>query len=305
MSVNSRNINIPDTLRTLELNTNAFKIVNSLFITPKTFVWTTEQWVDADFWYDNLGINIFPLHGVSDFKEEGTKNTITESGQGFSYKAYIGQYKHRFNFDWSLDYHNLLGELSGQEINIVYCSGRVLRGTLNSDGDIKGFNVSLFDLEPIMFDTGSGNGNSEAFIELLNSRELNESGYEAEVDWEPRKLDRLALNISLSFGEDSITMLIKHLSKTIIGIQASDITITDDINGDITFSTYIPGDGVYKLSGFSNTITTACMYIQSTIYIGAKRFTYNYRVVIIRNITLSDGNNMVLSNGENMVLAKN
>ena len=305
MSTYKVNTSIPDTLRTFERNSDKYKVTDTLFITPSDFVFTPEEFEDNDFWYDNLGVNLFPLHGVAAFNSEDEKNQITQSKQDFGYKTTNGKYKHRYNFDWSLDYHKLINEISGQKVNVIFVSRRVLRATEKTDGNIKGFTVDLFDLEKIMFDNGSNNGNSELYIELFDSDELNVNGYECEVDWTPQKLDRLVLNISLSFGEDSITMLIKHLSNKITGIKSSDITITDDKNGDITFSTFIPGDGVYLLSGFSDTITTACLYIQSTLYIGAKRFTFVYRVVVINNMLLADGNNMVLANGENVVLAKN
>lgn len=302
MSTSNKNTNIPDTLRTFETNTNAYKNTTSIFATPADFSMSKTDIIDNDSWYEELGINLFPLHRIADFKEEGAKNTLKESQQDFLLKTGKGKYNHRFSFDWSLDYHVLLNELSGQKLNFFYISNRVIRGVEKADGTIKGFESSLVDIEPILFASGGNSGTSEMFIQLLDSNELNESGYEVEVDWEPAKLDRLALNIDLSFGEDSITMFIKHLSNTITGIKASDITITDVVNGDITFSTYVPGDGIYLLSGFSDTITTACLYIQSTIYIGYKKFSFNYVVTVVNNMVLEDDNNMVTEYGNNMIL---
>lgn len=302
MTILSANTTIPDTLRTLSANTDKYKITDSLFITPSDFVCTTDELEDRDFWYDNLGINLFPLHRITNYTNESTKNQITESLQRFGYKTAQGKYKFRYNFDWSLDYHNLIDDLSGQKVNVILISGNVIRTALKSDGNIKGLTVDLFDLEPILFDDGNGSGNSELFIELAEINKSNETICEVEVDWIPGKINREVLNIDITFGDDSMTLLIKHLSNTVSGIKASDITITDDINGDISFNTYIPGNGVYKLIGFDKTITTACMYIQSTIYIGAKRFAYNYIVVITNNMVTEYGDNMVTEYGNNMTL---
>lgn len=300
-----KNTSLPDTLRTLVRNSDEYKDTTSLFFSDVDFSFTTDEIIDIDSWYENLGVNIFPLHGVTSFNDESRKTAFKESEQDFEFKTVPGKYKHKFGFDWSLDYRNLIAELSGQKLNVYYISGRVIRGVEKEDGTIRGFETSLINIEDILFPSGGNSGTSEVLIQLNDVNELNETGYEVEVDWEPGKLDRLALNIGLTFGETSITLLLKHLNNNITGVEASDITITDDINGDIGFTTFVPGDGVYQLSGFSDTITTACIYIQSTIYIGAKRFSYVYRVIVINNMLFADGNNVVLANGENVVLAKN
>lgn len=294
MSIVKQNTTIPDTLRTFESNKSIYKETESIFITPEDFTCSVDDFADADFWYDNLGINIFPLHGISEFTPEDRKKTLTESLQDFSYETVPEKYRQRIKYDWSLDYHKLVNEISGQSVNIIYASNRVLRATLNDSGDVKGFSVSAFILEGLMFSLNESNGDSELFLELLDAKELNENGYDVEVDWQPKKMDRLVLNVKLSFGADTITMLIKYLSNTITGIKSSDITITDDKNGDITFDTFIPGDGIYVLGGFSNVITKACLYIKSTVYIGAKRFTYTVSIGIDVPFSLLDDDSFAL-----------
>lgn len=301
MTIRKQNITIPDTLRTFDQNTDKYKLTESLFITPEDFTFTAAQFIDDDFWYDNLGINIFPLHGITQFSNEDTKNTFVESQQDFTYLLNKGKYRQRVRYDWSLDYHQLINELSGQNLRIIYVSGKILRATETSAGLIRGVSLSAFELEKILFNTGDSIGNSELFLELLDSDEINVSGYEVEVDWQPKKMDRLVINIALTFSEDAITMLLKYLNQNITGISASDITITDDINGDITFSTFVPGNGVYLLSGFSDTIRNACINIQSTLYIGRKRFTFIIAVIVENNFIYEDDDNKIYENDDNCI----
>ena len=305
MTIYARNITYPDLLRTFDNNSDNFKFIDSLFITPGDYTFSEADFLDVDFWYDQLGVNIFPLHGVTDFNSTDKPTQYITSLQDFDYPANKGKYKQEFKFDWSLDYHKLVNEISGQNVNIIYASGQYLRATKLPTGEIKGFATSLFNLEKILFNVNNSQGNSPLTIELLDSDELNVSGYEVEVDWQPKRLDRKVINLNLTFSEDTIVMAIDYLQNPVTGITASDITITDHINGNITFSTFIPGGGVYQLRGFSNTITNACLYIQSRIYIGAKRFTFKVIVIIVNNMLFADGNNVVLADGNNMVLAKN
>ena len=141
--------------------------------------------------------------------------------------------------------------------------------------------MSMFELEKAGFHTNDLNGDSELLLEHFDSDELNVYGYECAVDWTPQKIDRLVLNLSLVFGDDSMTVRTRYLNENITGLQNTDFTITDDNNGNITFATFEPGEGVYRLAGFSDSITSACLSIQSTIYIGAKRFLFNYVVTIV------------------------
>jgi len=301
MSIQKPNINLPDTLRTFVRNSDAYKLTESLFITPDDFSFTKAEFADDDYWYSELGINIFPLHGVNEFVSKDTESKIITSLQDYDYKINNGKYKHEFKYDWSLDYHKLINEISGQKIRIIYRSGNVLRAT--TDGStVTGFSISTFELEKILFNSGDSIGNSKLFLEWMDSDELNVNGYEVEVDWNPGKMNRLVLNINLAFGSDSITMYVKYLDKTISDINSSDITITDELNGNITFGIFMPGDGIYQLGDFSNTITRACIYVQSTLYIGAKKFTFNFILQIEQNLNFISGDNWELISGDNLNL---
>lgn len=304
MSFQKQNTTLPDTLRTFEHNSDAYKLTESLFITPDDFSFTEAEFIDDDHWYSELGTNIFPLHGVNEFASKDTETKYVTSLQDFDYKINNGKYKHEFKYDWSLDYHKLINEISGQNIKVIYRSGNVLRAT-TAGTSISGFTISTVELEKMLFNSGDSVGNSKLFLEWMDSDELNVYGYEAEVDWNPGKMDRLVLNINLSFATNLITMQVRYLNNPISNIASSDITITDEVNGNIGFGVFVPGNGIYQLGDFTNTITRACIYIQSTLYIGAKRFTFTISVIVINNMLFADGNNVVLADGNNIVLAKN
>ena len=304
MSIRKTHIAIPDTLRTFANNSDKYKLTESIFITPTDFTFTESEFIDNDFWYDNLGVNIFPLHGITAFAPSDVAAKFEESIQDFKYKIDNGKYKQKIKYDWSLDYHQLINELSGQDLRIIYVSGNVLRAV--KDGlEIKGFKTSQFELEKIMFTLGNSTGNSELSIELLDPDELNTLGHEVEVDWQPKKMDRLVLSIDLIFTEDTITLSIKHLNTNITGIVSSDITITDNINGNITFTTFVPGDGIYILEGFSDVITVATLTIKSTIYIGCKEVIYKVVAFVVDNMIFADSNNAIFADGNNVITAKN
>lgn len=300
MSIRKDDITYPDTLRTFSINKEKLKQTTSIFITPADFSFSTTNFEDADYWYTQLGTNIFPVHTASEFTPQDEPTGYKESQQDFTFRTLNGKYRHKIKYDFSLDYHQILNELSGQKIRVIYASGNTLRAELSSS-TVRGFLVSAFELEKMMFDTHASSGNSELFIELSDSDDLNIRGYEVEVDWLPAQMDRLILNITLGINPTTITMLVKYLSTNVTGLSASDITITDVTNGNITFSFSESGDGIYQLNGFSDTITTACLYIQSTIYIGYKKFNYSASVVVTNNAIWSDGNNEIWSDGNNAV----
>lgn len=301
MSIERRNITLPDTLRTFARNSDMYKLTESLFITTDNIIFTEDEFEDIDFWYSELGINIFPLHGINEFASKDIDSQFVTSRQDFDYKINNGKYIHEFKYDWSLDYHKLINEISGSTVKVIYRSGNVLRAK-NVSGDVTGFSISKFELEKLLFSNGDSIGNSKLMLEWLDSDELNVYGYDVEVNWNPQKLNRLVLNINLTFAEDTITMYVRYLGQEITGIQASDITITDDINGNIEFGVFVPGSGVYQLSSFSKVITTACMNIQSTLYIGAKRFTFTVVVAITNNFIYENGDNKIYENGDNRIL---
>lgn len=283
MSIKKQISTYPDTLRTFAINSNNFKQVESLFVTPDTFSFTTEQFEDADFWYSNLGVNIFPIHSASDFTIMDSETVYKESLHNFTFKTDDGKYRHKVKFNFSLDYHQLLNELSGQKLRIIYASGMWLRATQSTPGVIQGFQVSAFELEKILFNLNTSIGNSDIFIELLDTDDLNIRGYERQMTWSPADMDRLVLNIILLYAVDTVTMYANYLGEPITTIESSDITWNDDASDPLTFSLFLNSGGVYQMGGFSPELpTTGCLSVQSTLYIGQKRYQFTASVSISR-----------------------
>jgi hypothetical protein len=299
MSIINKN-NIPDTLRTFELNHDKFSQAESIFVTPASFSFSIANFEDADYWYSQLGINIFPIHSISDFQPQDDPTAYNKSKQDFTYQTNAGKYRHKIKYDFSLDYHQIISEIKG-DIRIIYASKNILRGTSTDGIMVRGFSVSTFQLEKILFGMLNSTGNSDILIELSNTDELNIYGYEKEMDWSPAQMDRLVLNISLTYNTDSITMRAKYLDQNISTITANDLTFTDDTNGNLTFTTFIPGDGIYVMSGFSAQPTTGTLCIQSTLYIGGKRYSFNVSIVVTSNQVWLDDNNRTWLNGDNRI----
>jgi hypothetical protein len=297
-----------DTLRTFAINRDEFHQADTIFVTPEDFTMTESQFADVDYWYTQLGINIFPIHNPCDFQIQDNETGYKQSLQDFTLKTTTRKYRHKIKYNISLDYHKLLSELSTQKLNVIYASGNVLRAVQLTSGLIKGFETSAFELEEMLFSTFQSLGNSDLFIELADSDELNVYGYETTVSWLPSDIDRLVLNISLVYSTDTITMSVKYLDENITGIQSSDITLTDDYLGTLTFSTFIPGDGIYQMISFKDsggnivTPTVGCLYIQSTIYIGQKRYRFTASVITTSPwILLGAGDNFVTFGGDQLI----
>lgn len=281
MSIKKQILTYPDTLRTFAINSDNFKQVESLFVTPDTFSFTAEQFDDPDFWYQNLGVNIFPIHSASDFTIMDSETAYKESLHNFTFKTDAGKYRHKVKFNFSLDYHQLLSELSGQKLRIIYASGLWLRATQSSTGIIQGFQTSAFELEKILFNLNSSTGNSDLFIELLDVDELNIMGYEKQMAWSPSDMDRLVLNIILLYGVDTVTMYANYMGEPVTTIESSDITWNDETNDPLTFSLFINSGGVYQMGGFSPALpTTGCLSVKSSLYIGQKRYQFTASVSV-------------------------
>lgn len=290
---------IPDLLRTFEKNTNKYKLTHSLFITDVDFSITESEFEDSSFWYDHLGIDIFPLHNITQFAPEDEKNVLIQSKQDFTYKARNGKYKHRVSYDVGLDYHQLLNSIDNNELRVIYVSNNVIRGTKVGTDDIRGFKLSSFSVEKLEFAINSTVGTTQIFLELFDSDELNVNGYEVEVDWSPRLIDRLVMKINLTFYESYIIANLTYQGEAITNVSSNDVTITDINNGNITFSLSNIGSGLYKLSNFSNTMTESCIYVKSTLYIGTKRFNYTFVVAVTTNALFQDGDNILFQDGNN------
>lgn len=293
MSIGKKYITIPDTLRGASVNIETMPMPESLFIHLEDFYFSESEFIDEDFWHDNLGINIFPLHGIEEFTPEDLKNTLTDSLQDFTWKSKKGIYRQRMTFNWSIDYHQILTELSSSKLYAIYAASNILRGVLDN-GNIRGFNLSAFEFEPFAFSTNKLSGNSELYIEHYDSDELNTNGYQAEIDWLPKKMDRLPVTIDITLSESKITLTVKYFGNLVTGIEASEISIYDKINGYVGFSTFVPGDGYYQLSNFDKIISYGTIFVKSRLYIGCKSFIYNY--------TIKDGVGLILMSGDDFLL---
>jgi hypothetical protein len=273
----------------------------SLFVHLEGFSFTEDEFEDQDFWYDNLGLNIFPLHGIEEFNPEDESNVLTTSLQDFTWKSKKGVYRHRPLFNWAMSYHILVNELASSKLFAIYATNYMLRA-VNKNGIITGFELSAFEPEPFMFSQKNQAGNSEIFIEHADSDELNTYGYQVEVDWPVKKMDRLPVTIELSFSQASIYMTVKYLGTLVSGITASEITIYDKVNGYINFSTFVPSGGYYTLSNFDNIITSAIIFVKSRLYIGCKAFKYTYTLKEGVGFLLMTGDNFLLMNDTNFLL---
>jgi hypothetical protein len=299
MSIVNKNI-IPDTLRTFEINSDRFHQVDSIFVTPESFSFSLSDFSDADYWFSQLGINIFPIHSISDYSPQDDPTAYNKSKQNFTYQTNSGKYRHKLKYNFSLDYHKLINELSS-EIRIIYASGTTLRA-LSTDGEnVKGFKISAFNLEKMLFGNLQSIGNSEILIELDDPNELNIYGYETQVNWTPQQMDRLVLNISISYGTESMTLYIRYLELPITTISSSDITWTDDLNGSISVSLSNIGHGYYLVNGFSEQPTDGMLSIKSTLYIGQKRYSFVSTVTMENNVLWLNGEDRLWLNGEQRI----
>lgn len=283
MSITKNISTYPDTKRTFASRINTLKNIGGFFLVPKSLIITTsdDDIVDYDYWFETLlnNGNVIPVHGVKTFTQNDEDLISNVSLQRFTYEIAKGKYRHSLEFVFTNEFHQILESYSGTDLSIVYYDKN--RNLILMTG-YKGIPTSSIILKKQEFPTSSTKPKSIIQIELKESSDYNENGVIKAVDWNPEDIDRLFVAIEINATSTQLNAYVTRDGEIITGLLDEDFTITDDSNGEITFSLFSYGGGVYTFSGLSSTLTGGCFSLSSTLYLG--RNTYRVVAAVAYNV---------------------
>lgn len=292
MSINKQISTYPSTGRGFTPTGNFMQNIAGSFLTKKTFTVTDAQLENSTYLFDSFeNGDIFPLHliqSVIPTNEETIKQT---SLQDFDYELRAGKYKHTLRFDWGIAFHQILENYSGTDLYIIHYdgSGKLILAESGTTGVYRGVKTDSIILQKQkLFGSGAEPVYSDLDIELKSG----ETFKEIQLDWLPELIDKWFINITVeSVGIDYLNFTAKHNSTNIDDITSSDVTITDDANGEITGILVSYLGGVYQATNFSNSLTTGCLTINASAYLGRTKYRAQIIISVAVNYDFEDGVN--------------
>lgn len=305
MSIRKNITSLPNTGRTFESDLNGFGYVSGIFVTQTNFEFEDEEeFNDLDKWrgYMDTG-KIIPLHYVKQRESLDQETEYQESNLDFSYRTYKGKYRHKLFYVWTLDKHKLVETLSGGSYRVfIYDRNNNIYAT-RTNVPIKGLLATRIQLEKLIQATENDPAFSPLDIEYKDPDELNIYGYIKKVDWQPTDIDRLFMSLTIEYADtDNIHFSAAYNGAPVTNINDTEVFITDDVNGVLTFSTFELGSGIYKLSGFSNTVTSGKLEVVTDVYLGCNKYRVTITVSVVTNLQFEDDDTIVLENDDFLIL---
>lgn len=295
MSIGNQNITFSNTGRTFDFRKNNLGILTGLLLTDIDFNIPESELQDEDtmFGYFSNG-DVLPLHDIHVTEPQNKTPNYTESLQDFTLKTYPGKDIFTVKYDLRIDYHQLISQFNGQNLRVILCFNNKSYLTTQTGSNVQGFRLSNITLEDIEI---AGTNLSPLRIELADKSE-RESEVFTEAGYKIDEIDRRFINIEASTTPTEINFTAYFLGDEVTTIISSDVTVTDDTNGELTFSFNPSGLG-YLLDSFSNTLTRGCLKVVSEGYLGRVRYTA-VAVVAYDNMVWEDDYNMVWEDDYNM-----
>ena len=295
----------PSTGQGFSINHNRLQNIKGVFLTKKDFTITSAQLESDTYLFDQFELgNVIPLHFVLDVIPKNEETEYGKSVQDFTYKLRDGKYRHVLRFDWELAFSQIVESYSGTDLNVIYYDNdQKLILTTDSQGVYRGIKTNRLVLEkPNLFGNGTEVQYSDLDIEIRDSEEITLNGYIAEVDWLPEQIDKRFVSVSVeSVGVDYLNFIVKRYSQTVDNLSATDVSVTDTKNGILEFSVFNLFAGVYKLSSFNEKLTTGCLSINSSGYLGRTKYQVQISIIVDSNFVYEDGNNLIYENGDNII----
>lgn len=308
-----KNITIyPATTRNFDVNTNTLSQIAGCFLAKKDFYFSDEDdFSDYDVWQAAmLANNIFPLHHIFEFNPQDEEMIIGTSLQDFTYKITEGKYKHKIGYIWSMDFHQIVEAYSGTDLQIFYYDRNYnIYGIKNDSNNIYGFETNRILLDKLPFSTQTTPSFSFLDVEIKNAKDFQENGIVKKVSWFPELVDKLFTKITVEFIDvNNLNFTAVYNGNPVSDLASSDITVTDDVNGELDYTFFSYAGGVYQMGGFvkqpgsvSTELTKGCLQINSTLYLGATRYLITSYVPFTANAVWGDGENEVWGDGNNAV----
>lgn len=302
MSIRKDISTLPDTKRTFN-DTNNFSLIKTVFLVNDDFSIPIASIDDYSLWSAQLSsANLTPVHKVLEFNPENEEQQFNESTQDFSYSIRNGRYRQKAKISTTLAKHKSLTSASGANMRVVYADRNGNVYLTSEDGvNAIGFTTNRVEVGKFLFSTDQEPAFTILDIELRDSDELNVNGVIEAVTFDIETVDRLFPDITIDYiDDDTLNFTVSYNGVDVNTIGASDITITDSVNGALTFSLFSYLGGVYQLSGFSSDLTTGTISILSNLYLACENY-FNVQVVTpsVTNYDFESGTNYDFEDGTN------
>ena len=296
MSITQYISTLPDTKRTLDDSVN-YSYLEGYFVTEKRYLFTESNITNPDTWNNYLESNdLTPLHYVKQVEHVNEETQYADSIRDKTYKLRAGKYKQRARYNFSIDRHSLVNELSGTDLYIIPYDRNGNVYVVNDSSGIRGIKTTRIELEKMLFPTDSEPAFSVLDIEF--DEQFNDV---INLGFNPKDIDRLFVSINILLATSSfINFTVKRNGENITGLSASDITLTDLLNGNITGIFLNYQNGVYTINSFSSPVTNGILTIVSSLYIGCTKYNVVIVVEVNNSMTFGSGDNMIFGSGDNM-----
>ena len=296
MSIGNQNTTFANVGQTFDFPKNKYGVLTSVLLTTSDFECLETDLQDEDTMFGHFQDgNIFPLHNVHVSESTVKQPNRTESIQDFSYETYPGKDIYSIKYDWRPDYHQLISQFNGQELRVIFGFNNKYYLTTQNGSNVMGFklsNIKLNDIEII------GTNLSPLLLELGDKQERKSEVY-TNAGYKLSDIDRRFISFDISATSTEINFTAYFLGNEVTNIISSDVTVTDDANGELTFNFAYYGLG-YLLNSFSDTFTRGCLSVLSEGYIGRTRYVVE-AVVPYDNFVFMSGDNFVFMSGDNFI----
>jgi len=297
--------NLPNTGQGFLSDKNFVKNISGCFIHKKDFVIPSEDQLTEDYFLNAMdNLELMPLHLIVDLEIDDDSPEYKQSKQYYTYRTQIGKYRHIISFDKSLEYQQILESYSGTDVNIIYYTDdRALILTKEGAG-FRGFRTSRVDLEkPALFTNGTEDTYTRINVELYDTEEVTKNGVVKRVEWFPLYIDKLFITIKIEYlSSNALNFTAKHLQDNITTLKNTDVTITDNATGNVTFSLFNYNGGVYRLGGFDKNLTSGCLSINSNIHLGNKKYLLRIQIEFTNQFLFLDDDDFLFLDDDNFLL---
>jgi hypothetical protein len=290
---------LPDTKRLSGNENNRYNLLSGLFACSKEILFVdTDELDDSDNWYQLMDDGkLTPLHYIKEIDPLTEETIYQESVQDYSYKLRSGKNRDKYKYSWTIDKRDYVELLSGTDLYIIQYDHNNNVYAVQESGGIRGIKTNRIQLEKLLY-----SDNSVPAFSVLDIEYREEPNLIHELDFNLRDIDRLFMNLQIEYVDsDNINFSATYRGANIDILSASDITVTDNTNGVLTFALFNYLGGVYKLSSFSDSVTGGILQIISDLYLGCANYRYVIQVEVSNNFLFEDGENFVFEDGENFI----
>lgn len=306
MSITKQISSYPSTGRGFAINHNFLYNISGIILTKRDFRITPSQLLDDSYLFSAMeNGDIFPLHMIQDVIPENEDALEIESIRGNTYPQGKGVYRHVLKFNWTLEFHKIVETYSGTDLYAIYYdSNRHIILTEESEGVYRGLTTNMIHLlKPDMFTNGSQVSFSDLKVELSDPKEITEKGKSIQLDWLPSAIDKVFVSLRIeSTGTDYVNFRAKHNTNDINGISVSDVSLIDNSNGNLPITLVSNLGGVYKVRVGGDLVTSGCLIVNSSTYLGQVRYVYQQVIQVINSFILENlTDNFIYEDGDNII----